>query len=138
MAPYWQHRKSYSSIYSSKPYSSPYSNKFSFPASRNNSTSHASGSNYAAYEQDHEMEIPDSPPGDEPSSPTASFPSNGQASGAGGKVNHGAPGSSYGSKKFLDDYTQTFNRLLDQNTEAHTRFGDPLLEKLQYERSNQQ
>ncbi|KAG0649961.1 hypothetical protein D0Z07_3971 [Hyphodiscus hymeniophilus] len=42
------------------------------------------------------------------------------------KVNHGAPGSSWSTKKFHEEYDRACGSLLDQNWDS-TKFGDPLL-----------
>jgi hypothetical protein len=103
------------------------------------------------------MEAPDSPP--ETQNSAAGLPFSPQSPGSSqqtqqantsransdsaAKVNHGAPGSSWSSKRFHDDYERAMNSLLDQNwdqskfvalvgerQEANVRiakYGDPLL-----------
>jgi hypothetical protein len=77
------------------------------------------------------MEAPDSPPEAPQSfagpsssflqSPNSSQPTNHQANtsrsngDSAAKVNHGAPGSSWTSKKFHDEYERAMNSLLDKN-----------------------
>ncbi|PMD48705.1 hypothetical protein L207DRAFT_505750 [Hyaloscypha variabilis F] len=90
----------------------------------------------AAENSDQDMvEIPDSPPEHVMFSPTqASQPHGTQQAGnsarANGdnnaKVNFGAPGSSWQTKKFNDEYERAENQLLDRNWD-HTKYGDPLL-----------
>jgi len=65
------------------------------------------------------MEAPDSPP----ETFNNSFDGNSNSQAAGGnrassessKVNHGAPGSSWNTKKFREEYDRVYNGLLDQN-----------------------
>ncbi|CZR62062.1 uncharacterized protein PAC_11959 [Phialocephala subalpina] len=84
------------------------------------------------------MEAPDSPPElDRVVSPTQSFASlpsgsqqpsssSGRVNGeSGAKVNFGAPGSSWQTKKFNEEYDKMESQLLDKSWEQ--RFGDPLL-----------
>jgi len=43
------------------------------------------------------------------------------------KVNFGAPGSSYSTKKFIDEYERAENQLLDRQWD-HAKYGDPLMQ----------
>ncbi|KAE8452390.1 hypothetical protein EG329_001090 [Mollisiaceae sp. DMI_Dod_QoI] len=82
------------------------------------------------------MEAPDSPPEFERISPTQSFtsppsgsqqPNTGRVNGeSGAKVNYGAPGSSWQTKKFNEEYDKIESQLLDKQWEQ--RYGDPLLQ----------
>lgn len=79
------------------------------------------------------MEAPDSPPEFE-RSPTQSFagqPSGSQASSAGRvngdsgtKVNYGAPGSSWQTKKFNEEYEKMESQLLDKQWERMSKVQD--------------
>ena len=76
------------------------------------------------------VEAPDSPPHDSDMSPTDNqsayantlFPSNSNSNsnvrGSGvRKIDHGAPGSAWSSKKFQEEYNRAFNNLLDRDTD---------------------
>ncbi|KAF5870030.1 uncharacterized protein Bfra_010176 [Botrytis fragariae] len=80
--------------------------------------------------QDHAMEAPDSPPdlysAHNHSNTPATTPSK---SATQEKVNHGAPGSSWNSKKFQEEYDRACEGLVDKNWDGKTRYGDPLLQK---------
>jgi len=81
------------------------------------------------------LEAPDSPP-DFERSPTQSFanqPANSQPSSSSrvngessSKVNYGAPGSSWQTKKFNEEYDKMESQLLDKIWEQ--KYGDPLLQ----------
>jgi len=43
------------------------------------------------------------------------------------KCNHGAPGSSWSSKKFQDEYERAYGQLLDQGWDMK-KYSDPLLQ----------
>ncbi|KAI9644940.1 hypothetical protein NHQ30_006974 [Ciborinia camelliae] len=83
-------------------------------------------------QEDFMMETPDSPPdlyahnyfsSDTPvTSPTKSAATQ-------DKVNHGAPGSSWNSKKFREEYERVWDTLVDKNWDGKTKYGDPLLEE---------
>ncbi|QSZ28977.1 hypothetical protein DSL72_003486 [Monilinia vaccinii-corymbosi] len=45
------------------------------------------------------------------------------------KVNHGAPGSSWSSKKYREEYDRAWDGLVDQNWDGKTKYGDPLMKK---------
>ncbi|KAM0140419.1 hypothetical protein ACHAP3_002724 [Botrytis cinerea] len=68
--------------------------------------------------QDHEMEAPDSPPElySAPSHNSSDTPVTTPSKNATQeKVNHGAPGSSWNSKKFKEEYDRAWEGLLDRN-----------------------
>ncbi|ESZ93627.1 hypothetical protein SBOR_6005 [Sclerotinia borealis F-4128] len=76
------------------------------------------------------MEAPDSPP--DFFAPNHSFtdtpnttPS--RSAQSQDKVNHGAPGSSWNSKKFREDYDRVWDGLMDKNWDGKTKYGDPLI-----------
>ncbi|KUJ07941.1 uncharacterized protein LY89DRAFT_742240 [Mollisia scopiformis] len=80
------------------------------------------------------MEVPDSPPEFErsPMQSFASQPSGSQSSNAvrvngetATKVNYGAPGSSWQTKKFNEEYEKMESQLLDKQWDQ--RYGDPLM-----------
>ena len=79
---------------------------------------------------DSNMSIPDSPPHEHDTSQAsnqsapaaASQAQNSGFSGGRGveqKPGHGAPGSSWNSKKFMDEYNRVLHSLLDNNNDAH-------------------
>jgi len=83
------------------------------------------------------MEAPDSPPEQgimfSPTSTSQAQSSHQAANHArangdsNAKVNFGAPGSSYSTKKFMDEYERAENQLLDRQWD-HTKYGDPLMQ----------
>ncbi|TEY40910.1 hypothetical protein BOTCAL_0414g00090 [Botryotinia calthae] len=82
--------------------------------------------------QDHEMEAPDSPPElySAPSHNSSDTPATTPSKNATQeKVNHGAPGSSWNSKKFKEEYDRAWEGLLDRNWDGKNRYGDPLMQK---------
>lgn len=63
------------------------------------------------------MEAPDSPPEMQHVAPSSSQAQSSSSTRVNGetKVNHGAPGSSWNTKKFDEEYARAYNQLLDQN-----------------------
>ncbi|PQE06408.1 hypothetical protein CJF32_00002448 [Rutstroemia sp. NJR-2017a WRK4] len=43
------------------------------------------------------------------------------------KINHGAPGSSWNTKKFREEYDRAYESLIDKNWDGAKRYGDPLI-----------
>ncbi|KAH6663876.1 hypothetical protein B0J14DRAFT_494340 [Halenospora varia] len=53
--------------------------------------------------------------------------SSGSGSGSGSKPNFGQPGSSYGTKKFHEEYERAMQSVVDKDYDV-ARYGDPLAE----------